>query len=206
MEIVNGVDDEDLPVGDVGPVPGRFVLAYVGTLYGIRDPGPVLAALAALADRGAIDRERVALRLVGSMWLEGFQPPTGIEVEVTGYVDHVRAVAEMCRATALLLYVPGTSLAPSGKLFEYLASGRPLLCIANERNLASRLVREWGAGVVADPDDREAIEQAILELWRRWEADGLPRQDDVRERTLATYSRRATAAQLAEVLEQASEG
>ena len=102
----------------------------------------------------------------------------------------------MCRATALLLYVPGTSLAPSGKLFEYLASGRPVLCVANDRNVASRLVHEWGAGVVADPDDREAMERAILDIWRRWELDGLPRQDEVRERTLANYSRRAMAAQL----------
>ena len=206
VEILNGVDAADLPGDDVGPDPDRFVLAYVGTLYGIRNPEPVLRALARLTERGAVDRDRVVVRLVGSIWLEGFEPPPGIAVEVTGYLDHVRAVEEMCRATALLLYVPGATLAPSGKLFEYLASGRPLLCVANEHNLASRLVRDWGAGVVADPDDDTAIEAAILGLWRRWEADGLPRQDGVRERTLGSYSRSAAAVSLAEVLDQASGG
>ncbi len=110
----------------------------------------------------------------------------------------------MHAATVLLLYVPAVSLAPSGKLFEYLASGRPLLCLTRPDNLASRLVDEWEAGVVADPHDEEAIEEALLALWRRWQDDGLPDQEQVRARTLEQYSRRATAVRLAGVLDEAS--
>ena len=188
VEIVNGVDEDDLPASSApGPPAGRFVLAHVGTLYDIRDPAPALRALASLASRGEIDGERVEVRLVGNVWLTSFAPPPGLRVETTGYVDHAQAVAEMHAATALLLYVPAASLAPSGKLFEYLASGRPLLCLARPDNLASRLVRDWEAGVVADPHDEPAIEQAILALWRRWEADGLPDQAEVRARTLERY-------------------
>jgi glycosyltransferase involved in cell wall biosynthesis len=148
----------------------------------------------------------VEVRLVGSMWLEGFEPPPGIRVEQTGYVEHSRAIAEMCSATALLLYVPSASLAPSGKLFEYLASGRPLLCLAHPDNLASRIVREWDAGIVADPHDEVEIEQALLMLWRRWQENGLPDQQEVRRRTLERYSRRANAKQLAELLDEVADG
>ncbi len=112
----------------------------------------------------------------------------------------------MGAATVLLLYVPAASLAPTGKLFEYLASGRPLLCLAPRENLASRLVEEWRAGVVSEPDDESAIGQAILELWRRWEEDDLPDQEEVRARVLERYSRRANAARLARVLEEARGG
>jgi glycosyltransferase involved in cell wall biosynthesis len=203
--IVNGVDEADLPA-EAQPPSDRFVLAYVGTIYGIRDPSPALRALAELARRGEIEAERVTVRLVGSLWLEGFAPPPGIHVETTGYVDHEKAVEEMCSASALLLYVPGSSLAPSGKLFEYLASGRPVLCLAHPDNLASRLVREWDAGVVADPHDETAIESAVLELWRRWQRDGLPDQQEVRRRTLERYSRRVGAERLAEVLDEATRG
>jgi glycosyltransferase involved in cell wall biosynthesis len=110
----------------------------------------------------------------------------------------------MFNATALLLYVPSSSLAPSGKLFEYLASGRPILCLTHPDNLASRLVREWNAGVVADPHDEEAIEQALLILWQRWQENGLPDQAEVRRKTLERYSRRANALRLAAVLEAAT--
>ena len=203
--IVNGVDEADLPTG-VAPPSDRFVLAHVGTIYGIRDPSPVLRAVARLIERGMIDGERVEVRLVGSLWLEDFEPPAGVRVERTGYVGHGRAVEEMCRATALLLYVPSSSLAPSGKLFEYLASGRPVLCLTGPDNLASRLVQEWNAGVVADPHDEGAIEQAVLSLWQRWQDDGLGDQEDVRRKTLERYSRRKNAEQLARVLDEAASG
>ena len=204
VEIPNGVDDADLAT-NIHPPADRFVLAYVGTIYGIRDPSPVFRALAALVNRGEIDAGRFAVRLVGSLWLEGFEPPTGIEVQSTGYVDHARALREMSAATALLLYVPSASLAPSGKLFEYLASGRPILCLTHPDNLASRLVEAWGAGVVADPHDESEIERAIMTLWKRWQENGLPDAEDVRARTLEQYSRRAGAERLAAVLEDASD-
>ncbi len=207
IQIPNGVDEADLPPSSApGPPADRFVLAHVGTLYDIRDPTPALRALAALAARDAIDGRQVVVRLVGNVWLEHFTPPPGLRLESVGYVDHVRAVAEMRAATALLLYVSPASLAPSGKVFEYLASGRPVLCLARPDNLASRLVREWDAGVVAEPGDMPAIERAILTLWNRWRADGLPDQDDVRARTLEHYSRRAAAERLAQVLDEACRG
>jgi hypothetical protein len=202
--IFNGVDEADLPSPPPSQPADRFVLAHVGTLYGSIDPSPVFRALTTLVARDEIDRDRVELRLVGSNWLPNFELPQGIRVTQTGYVDHERALQEMGAATALLLYVPG--LAPSGKLFEYLASGRPLLACVDEENLAARLVTEWNAGVTAHPHDETRIEQAILELWRRWETDGLPDQAEVRRRTLERYSRRANAEQLAEVLGEALGG
>jgi glycosyltransferase involved in cell wall biosynthesis len=203
-QIPNGVDENDLVApGAPGPPDGRFVLAHVGTLYDIRDPSPVLRALAGLVASGAIEGD-MEVRLVGNVWLTNFTPPDGLRVVTSGYVDHARAVGEMHEATALLLYVPPASLAPSGKLFEYLASGRPLLCVARPDNLANRLVREWSAGAVADPNDEAAIEEAILALWNRWLTDGLPDQVEVRERTLERYSRRAAAERLAQVLDEAT--
>jgi len=163
-----------------------------------------LRALAALGSRGALDVDRVDVRLVGNVWLPDLVIPPGVRVEQTGYVDHPRAIAEMCAATVLLLYVPASSLAPSGKLFEYLASGRPILCLTGPDNLASRLVREWDAGVVADPRDGAAIEEAVITLWQRWLEKGLPDQPEVRRKALERYSRRTTAEQLARVLDEAA--
>src|SRR5205823_8100269 len=137
----------------------RFVLAYVGTMYGIIDPSLAMRALATLVSGGEVDSDRVEVRLVGSNWLPNFEPPSTIRVTTIGYVEHARAVAEMRAATTLLLYVPSSSLAPSGKLFEYLASGRPIVCLAHPDNLARRLVDVWGAGVVADPHDESEIER-----------------------------------------------
>jgi glycosyltransferase involved in cell wall biosynthesis len=204
--IVNGVDAADLPSEPVQPPADHFALANVGTIYGSLDPSPVLRVLARLVERGEIDREHFQVRFVGSIWSDDFRPPPGIRFEHIGYVEHARAVEEMSSATALLLYRPSSTLAPSGKLFEYLASGRPLLCVAHRDNLASRLVRDWDAGVTADPDDALSTEQAILTLWRRWVENRLPDQSEVRRRTLEQYSRQAGAARLAQVLDEVVRG
>jgi glycosyltransferase involved in cell wall biosynthesis len=202
--IANGVDEADFPLDSpAGPPADRFVLSHVGTLYALQDPSLVLGVLANLTARGAMEADSVEVRLVGNVWIPNFTYPRGLRVETTGYVEHSCAVAEMRAATVLLLYVTAASLAPSGKLFEYLASGRPVLCLAREENLASRLVREWQAGVTADPHDEAAIEEAVLTLWRRWQEDGLPDQEEVRARVLNGYSRKAGAAKLARVLEEA---
>lgn len=204
--IPNGVDETDLPEEPTRPPTDRFVLANVGTVYDSFDPSRALRVLARLVEEGKIEREQVEVRFVGSIWSEKFDPPQGIQFERTGYVEHSRAVEEMCAATALLLYRPSSSLAPSGKLFEYLASGRPILCLTRADNLAAQLVRDWHAGVVADPHDEAEIEAALLTLWRHWRDGGLPDQPEVRRRVLERYSRQAGAKQLAQVFEDAAGG
>jgi glycosyltransferase involved in cell wall biosynthesis len=204
--IPNGVDEADLPERSIQPPKDRFVLANVGTVYDEFDPSAALRALARLAEKKEVEREQVEVRFVGSIWSANFEPPAGIRFEETGYVEHSRALEEMYMASALLLYRPSSSLAPSGKVFEYLASGRPVLCLTRPDNLAAKLVREWDAGVVADPHDESAIEAALLTLWRRWQEGGLPDQSEVRRRVLERYSRQAGAEQLAQVLEDASRG
>ena len=204
--IPNGVDEDDYPAGGA-PAPrgdGRLRISHVGTLYGDRDCGPVLAALGRLVAAGRIARDDVELRIVGNDWLEDLDARVPVRLSKTGYVDHRAAVAEMREADALLLYVAPTSLAPSGKLFEYLASERPILCVTSPDNLAARLVREWDAGLWAAPGDGEAIEQAILALVERHRAGTLGPAPEVRRRTLEAYSRRAMAARLAGVLEKAA--
>lgn len=204
--IPNGVDDADLPKRSMQPPKDRFVLANVGTVYDAFDPSAALRILTRLVDQGEIERGPVEVRFVGSIWSDTFEPPRGVRFERIGYVEHFRAIEEMCGASVLLLYRPNSSLAPSGKLFEYLASGRPILCLTRADNLAARLVREWNAGVVADPDDETEIEAAILTLWRRWRENGLADQPEVRRRVLERYSRQAAARQLATILEDVAGG
>src|SRR5262245_56033842 len=55
VEIVNGVDEDDLVVGRQAPPKDRFVLAHVGTIYDLRDPTDALRALGA--------REQLEVRL-----------------------------------------------------------------------------------------------------------------------------------------------
>jgi glycosyltransferase involved in cell wall biosynthesis len=206
--IANGVDEGDVPApasGDAaGAVGDRFVLTYVGSLYGDRDAAPVLQAVRALAHAGRIDPARFEVRVVGNVWLPGGLDAGGtVPVTTTGFVDRDTALGEMRRASALLFYAPASTRATSGKIFEYLACGRPVLAVARRDNLAHTLVDELGAGAVAEPDDPPGIERAVAALYDRWRAGTLAVGPEVRERTLARFSRRRLTADLARALEQA---
>jgi glycosyltransferase involved in cell wall biosynthesis len=203
--IPNGVDPGDLD-GLPAPAPpvDRFRLTHVGTLYGDQDCAPVLAALRRLFERGELDPARVELRVTGKVFLGEGELELPCEVSQGGYVSHREALVEMRNASALLLYVASSSLAPSGKLYEYLTSERPILCVARPDGLAHQLVRELDAGECADPGDPAAIERAIVALYRRFEAGRLDDLAGVRERTLERFSRRSLAGRLASVLERAA--
>jgi glycosyltransferase involved in cell wall biosynthesis len=204
--IRNGVDIEDVPETQAKD-DSLFRLTYAGTLYGARNAEPVFAALRSLIARGEIDAERLELRLVGS----DFRGPAAgsalraLPVKATGYVDHRRAVAEMAASDALLLYQPSGWPGASGKLYEYLATGLPILCVADEDSVPSRLVQELAAGECASPDDPAAIETAIGALYRRWKENGLGVNHDVRRTAFARYSREALAGRLARVFDEAIE-
>jgi len=201
--ITNGVDPEDVPEAEGSPPTDRFRLTYVGTVYGTIDLAPVLAALERLVAAGEDRREVLELRIVGGIWLPGFAVPDGVPLTQSGYVGHDEAIAEMRQATALLLYRPPSSLAPSGKIFEYLAAERPVLCVTRPDNLAAQLVSEWDAGLVAHPADEGEIEDALRELLRRWRAGELAAPRGIRGRVLERFSRRELTRQLAGVLDDA---
>jgi glycosyltransferase involved in cell wall biosynthesis len=204
--ITNGVDPDDLAGLPVAPPQrrDRMRLSFVGTLYAERDCAPVLEALGRLVEDGRLPADAVEFRVIGNVWLPGAERILPANTVHTGYVDHNRALEEMREADVLLLYVPPASLAPSGKLYEYLASERPILCVARRDNLAFQLVDEWGAGAAAEPGDGAAIEAALLDLYERWREGGLPDVAGVRERTLEHYGRPRLAEQLAGVLDRAA--
>jgi glycosyltransferase involved in cell wall biosynthesis len=203
ITLPNGVDEEDFRGDPPSVVKDRFRIAYVGTLYGKRDAAPVLAALSRLVDLGRVDADRLELRAVGNLWN---QPtvPRGVHVTTTGYVPHAEAIGEMRSASALLLYEPPGSLATTGKVFEYLASGRPVLCVAPPENRAAQLIEELGAGVVASPDAPAEIDRAVERLYRQWADGDLRDQPGVRAAVVERFSRRRLTGQLAAVLDDAA--
>ena len=87
----------------------------------------------------------------------------------------------------------------SGKVFEYLAAERPILAAVPPDGAAADLIRETGAGVIAPPDDVEALKDALAELYERFANGGLP-GTSIPEATRHRLSRRARAEELAELV------
>jgi glycosyltransferase involved in cell wall biosynthesis len=196
--LYNGFDPEDFE-GEAPPRGEAFVLGYVGTLYG--QPAALWDALARVRGEG-LD---VRVRIVGSV------PPEtpevigayglGDAVAIGPYVPHDEAVGEMRRAAMLLLtlepWLQAEAIVP-GKVFEYLAAGRPILGIGPLGSDVAALVGEAGAGRMFAPDDRDGIAAHLREAYHAWE-EGRPLGGAPSEH-VARFDRRLQAGALADLV------
>ena len=172
--IPNGCDFDDFAGLEYRPG-SRFRITHTGSFFGKRDPKPFLRAL---RDSG-LD---VVARFVGDFrstdreWAEGLA--LGDRLELVEYAPRTESLRLQRDSEALLLLVPdaggrGRGVL-SGKVFEYLAAGRPILAVVPPDGAAAGLVRETGAGIVVAPDDVDGIRDALAGLHARFANGGLP--------------------------------
>jgi glycosyltransferase involved in cell wall biosynthesis len=199
--IANGCDFDDFG-GLEYTRSRRFRITHAGSFFGKRDPRPFLQALR--------DSEAdVVARFVGDFrqsdreWADSLG--LGDRLELIPYAPRAESLRLQRDSEALLLLVPdaggrGKGVL-SGKVFEYLAAGRPILAVVPPDGAAADLVRETGAGIVVSPDDVDGIRDALVELHAGHLNGGLPAvelPDDVRER----LSRQARVEEMAALLHQ----
>jgi glycosyltransferase involved in cell wall biosynthesis len=200
VTIPNGCDFDDF-AGLEHARGDRLRITHAGSFFGKRDPKPFLRALAAsgledvtvrfLGDFRPADREAVH-----ELGLEG-------RVELIPHVPRRESLRLQRESDVLLLLIPeaggrGRGVL-SGKVFEYIAAERPILAVVPPDGAAAQLVRDANVGVVAAPEDVDAIRDALADLHARWRAgklDGTPLSQAWRDR----LSRGSRVEELAELL------
>ena len=88
----------------------------------------------------------------------------------------------------------------TGKIYEYLASGRPILALGEPGGEADGLLTEAGAGSLCAYEDVSSVKGTIERAYRAWER-GDPMAGASPER-LEAYSRKSQAAALASLLDR----
>jgi hypothetical protein len=69
--------------------------------------------------------------------------------------------------TDLLLLIATDPTSHAGKLFEYLATGKPILALSPPDGEIGKLLKETGAGWSVDPWDPTAIQTMLLQAFSR---------------------------------------
>ncbi len=174
--IPNGWDGDDFPdlaaVRQGLPAPtsadGRIVLLHPGSAYQ-GEPLPLLAALDRLAAEGAA-LERLCFHFIGYVHPADRQailasPHAHLFRLDPQRVPHDQALRLMREAHVLLLLLlrkgPGAS---SGKIFEYMVAGRPVLASGVVEGVAGRMVRACGIGCVAAPEDAGEMARILRQI------------------------------------------
>jgi glycosyltransferase involved in cell wall biosynthesis len=198
VTIPNGFDPADVRAAPAWPHL-RFRIVYTGVWkpgYGLDALYDVIGQIARANPRALANVEVIAA---------GFEPGPahrrGLSehIDEIGVLSHNDAVALMRSADILFLQnAQGASQQHRlpGKMFEYLATGRPVLAVTDPDGEAGRLIHRVGGGVVVSPDDRDRLREIIAVAIRRGRLD-TPPQDRA---LLRAFERPALAKTLAAVL------
>ena len=168
-----------------------------------RSPKPLFDGLKLLFEEQPEMRDRIRVVLIGYLhpgWQRMIEQ-LRLEscVETTGYLPHDEAVKRLMEADVLYCvqrayadlkrpvpYVPA-------KTYEYMASGKPILAPLPEGDTKCFL-QESGLGLITDPEAANEMKTVLYRLC------GVARSNRASEEFRNRFLRRATAAQLSELL------
>jgi len=208
--ITNGFDAAQCPLGEAPRRAGEFVLSHVGTVIPRNRPDLFFRAVAGCPRIETWRREGLRIRFVGNLGrATAGRLELGGVVETTGLVSHAQAWRETRAASALLLLV-GDYVGQWGhnaKLFEYLRSGRPILCIeettgSNDRRLLEQFAPQ--RCVFGSLKDAASVVDAIERT--RELAGRLPAAANDADHRLDVFDHRALTQGLAALLDQVTCG
>lgn len=174
--ITNGYDEADFQYLNFSEqISPKFTITYSGLLYTEdRDVRPIFKALAHLIQTKKIDREAIVFLYVGAgqdlTALAKDYKLTDI-IQTTGYVSHHQALQYNIDSNLLLLLVGDTARVKyvyTGKIFDYLRSGKPILAIAPDPSVVKETLDATGHGYVVQSPDMARIQEIILKEYTDW--------------------------------------
>ncbi len=204
--ITNGFDECDFPTDECADAYGgsdkNFVITHTGLFAADGNPTVLWDVLSEKCKSDRRFAERLKIRLIGKtddQILKALMDrDLGKMVENMGYQPHSVAVEQQRCASVLILPLrkePEYRAVLPGKLFEYLASQRPVLGIGQPDGAMAMILKEAKTGTVIDWEDRKEIKQYIDQCWEKHLEGHLTTEGA----DLSRFTRRSTTRRMAEL-------
>ncbi len=201
--ITNGFDECDFEDGDKGRSaaggPDKdFVITHTGLFAADGNPTVLWEVLAEKCSKDPGFKKLLKIKLIGKtdIQITGAIGQAGLAENLIdlGYQPHSRAIAEQQKASLLILPLrkePEYKAVLPGKLFEYLASWRPVLGIGQPDGAMSMILNQTKTGVVLDWNDRASLTRFIDLCWDSHLKGSLTVEDaDISQFTRRSLTRR----------------
>jgi len=192
--VTNGYDEEDF-INLEPSEPEIFTISYIGTLSPAYPVKGFAEAVKKITDSG----KKIRIKFVGI--ISPGQKYKILETipenltEFLPYASHEEALRHMMSSSALLLIIPdhqGNRCIITGKLFEYIASGKPVLCLGPADGDAALILEMTGAGITTGYYETNTIARIITDFI---EKKFTPSKEKVK-----TFSRSNLTRKIAEII------
>ena len=203
--ITNGYDPGDTDQSHSQAADKKFSIAHIGTLVSTRNPETLWIALQDLVAADAKFASDLEIKLVGKV---DYKVTESLEqrglssfVRKIDYMPHDEVVKCQQQSRVLLLIInntPNAKMILTGKFFEYLAAGRPILCLGPADGDAAAILAETQAGLLAGFGDVSAMKDHIRSLYN----DYVNGSGSTTSKGIEQYSRKELTGKLAILLDQ----
>ncbi|RLD88479.1 MAG: glycosyl transferase family 1, partial [Bacteroidetes bacterium] len=201
--IPNGYDEEDIKAGIKTGKYEKFTLSHIGSLTKTRNPKNLWNVLREMISEDEQFSADLEIRNIGKIDFNVVESlkEVGLEKYLTtiNYLPHNEVIIEQKKASLLLLLIndtPNAKLILTGKLFEYLVSGTPVLCIGPPDGDAAQITRKTNCGRVFDFKDENNLKKYIAASYKKFKEGELTvKCSDVQQ-----YERRILTEKIASVL------
>ncbi|MDP4289989.1 MAG: glycosyltransferase family 4 protein [Bacteroidota bacterium] len=170
--ITNGFDPDDTGQPVAIQPKGKFSISHIGTMAASRNPVSLWKALQKLSQELPGFKDDLQICLSGNVDIIIIEciRASGLEpcLKKIDYLPHDEVVDLQKNSAVLLLQInntPNARMILPGKFFEYMASGRPILCIGPGDGDAAAIIQETGCGLTAGFDDVELIQKHLATLY-----------------------------------------
>ncbi len=205
--VMNGFDADDMALSreDIEK-DSLFSLTYTGNFKPNQHIPHIWDGICELLSENEEFRKDFRLRFVGNLdnsIPEYFKAKGFYEnLELRSYVPHAEVTGIMASSALLLFVVPqsrNNKLIITGKLFEYLASGTPLIPVGPVDGDASAILKECGREPMMDYQGKDVFKETIMNKYMEWKkSGGALMKPDVG--MLDRYSRRSSAKSMADIM------
>lgn len=206
--ITNGFDEADFEQR-FHETDEYFSITHMGSLTANRNCPAFWRALSELCIDNKDFAKSLRIRLVGKIDNRILQniEHSGLlpYLENVDYIEHQHVPDYLTRSQLLFLPInkgPNSKGILTGKLFEYLASGRPILAIGPTDGDVSVVLKECMGGTIIDFDDVEGMKRELSRYFNLFEKKRL---ESNQNSNIRKFSRRCLTERLAEVLNRTQE-
>jgi glycosyltransferase involved in cell wall biosynthesis len=205
LTIMNGYDREDFFGLENLPPNSHFTITHCGSISSVSEPEPFLKAIQLLFQQHPQLTNQILIQFFGiDIYgrLEYLVHSLGLEQHISPirYLSHREALKEMMRSHLLLLTIfkKTNEEIITGKVFEYLASGKPILLISSEGE-AARIIRSLNRGIVVNNHDIQGIQKAISNYYQKFQEGKIKFSDPL---SLPQFDREKLTGKLADVFSE----
>jgi glycosyltransferase involved in cell wall biosynthesis len=203
--LYNGYDEEDIASNPETTKHKEFVISYFGVMGDARNHPVFWKGIQNLIQENSDFEKSIKVKITGEVTPSVKNAISKLQLEkyvdLLPYLPHHMVIEEEKKSSLLYLSINRTSSAKgiiTGKLFEYLISGVPVICIGPTDGDAAEIIRLTQSGHTVGFDDLEGFTDFIRSAFLQYQKGNI----GIETRDISSFSRKAITGELVKILEQ----